>query len=82
MNRAALLPGANVVATNGAVGARLERVTDESRRFSSPALAVGEYTLTVELSGFSRFVRSESAEADAIRREVAVLNNAVRSTPA
>ena len=53
-----LLPGASVVVANGAVGARLERVTDAGGRFFMPALAVGEYTLTVELSGFRRFIRS------------------------
>ncbi len=53
-----LLPGASVVAVNGAVGLTLERVTDGSGRFFMPALAVGEYTLTVELAGFRRFTQS------------------------
>jgi hypothetical protein len=53
-----LLPAVSVAATHGALGFRLERVTDGSGRFFLPALPVGEYSLTVELDGFKRFTQT------------------------
>ena len=53
-----VLPGALVIAEHLESGARLERHTDSQGRFFLPALRVGVHTLTVELSGFKRLVRS------------------------
>ena len=41
--------------SNDAVGLKVERVTDGTGRFFVPALPVGEYALTAELTGFKRF---------------------------
>jgi hypothetical protein len=53
-----VLPGALVVVEHVESGARLERHTDSRGRFFLPALRVGVYTVTTELSGFKRLVRS------------------------
>ena len=53
----AVLPGASVVAFHLASGARVEHTTDRSGRFFFPSLAVGQYTLAVELNGFKRFIQ-------------------------
>ena len=53
-----VLPGALVVAEHLESGSRVERATDSQGRFFLPALRVGVYTLTTELSGFKRLVRS------------------------
>ena len=52
------LPAVSVVAANDAIGLKVERITDGSGRFFMPALPVGAYTLTVELSGFKRHTES------------------------
>ena len=56
-----LLPGVNVVVSNDAVGLKVERVTDGTGRFFVPALPVGEYALTAELTGFKRFAERSLA---------------------
>ena len=53
----AVLPGATVVATRAASGFRIERQSDGAGRFFLPALAVGEYVVSVELEGFRQFKR-------------------------
>src|ERR1700741_625630 len=53
-----VLPGATVVALHPASGTRIERSTDQEGRFFLPALPVGDYELSIELSGFKRFVQS------------------------
>ena len=53
----AVLPGTTVVATHGASGFTVERITDDQGGFLLPALPLGEYTITVELPGFKRLVR-------------------------
>src|SRR5262249_39056598 len=50
-----VLPGVNVAATNVASGLKVERISDGAGRFFLPALPVGEYTVTAELSGFRSF---------------------------
>jgi hypothetical protein len=50
-----VLPGATVVAQHVASSRKVERVTDEQGRFFLPALPVGDYEVTVELTGFRRF---------------------------
>jgi hypothetical protein len=53
-----VLPGATVVAEHVETGTRVERVSDDQGRFRLPSLRVGSYTISVELSGFRRVVRS------------------------
>ena len=50
----AVLPGATVSALHEASGATAERVTDADGRFFLPALATGEWAVTVGLPGFQR----------------------------
>src|SRR5258705_5321982 len=53
-----VLPGVIVVAEQRESGARIERVTDGEGRYFLPSLRTGSYTLTAELSGFRRTIRS------------------------
>jgi opacity protein-like surface antigen len=53
-----VLPGVIVVAEQRESGARIERVTDGEGRYFLPSLRTGTYTLTAELSGFRRTIRS------------------------
>ncbi len=48
---------ATIVAVHQATGRRVERITDEAGRFFLPDLPVGQYTLTVQVSGFKPFVQ-------------------------
>ena len=48
-----VLPGALVTATHRASGTVVERATDTEGRFFLPALRIGEWDLTVTLSGFT-----------------------------
>ena len=50
-----VLPGATVGALHLASRLKAERVTDNQGRFFLPALPVGSYELSVELSGFKQF---------------------------
>ena len=50
---AGLLPGATVIARHPASGTSLERVTDTDGRFFLPALRIGQWEVTVSLSGFA-----------------------------
>src|SRR6266478_5807150 len=49
----AVVSGANIAAVNSATGASRSATSSESGVFSIPALAVGEYTVTVEKTGFA-----------------------------
>jgi hypothetical protein len=51
-NSAAVIPGANVVATNEGTGVAREGVTDANGEFVFSALPTGPYTVRIELSGF------------------------------
>ena len=51
------MPGASVTAQNEATGAKFDTVTSTAGLFSFPNLLAGSYTVTVELSGFKKFVR-------------------------
>src|ERR1700693_1403192 len=46
------IPGATVVITNLETGTQRKLVTDESGRFSAPALSVGHYEIAASKSGF------------------------------
>jgi hypothetical protein len=54
----ARIPDARVEIVNDGTGAIQTRVTDASGTSSFPELAVGNYTLSVERSGFARYVQS------------------------
>jgi hypothetical protein len=52
----AVIPGADILAKNKAIGAETRAVTDEKGRFTIPALEPGDYTVTVSLMGFKTAV--------------------------
>jgi hypothetical protein len=54
-----VLPGAMVVAQHLESGVRIERLTDARGHYLLPLLRVGTYTITAELPGFKRAVRSD-----------------------
>ena len=53
----AVLPGANVTATQTATGFKREAVTDAEGAFSFPAIPIGPYRLEVALQGFKTWIR-------------------------
>jgi Carboxypeptidase regulatory-like domain/TonB dependent receptor-like, beta-barrel len=53
-----VVPGAAVTVTNLATGITLTTVTNDRGVYSLPGLRPGEYTITIELDGFSKFVQS------------------------
>ena len=54
---AATIPGAMVTVRNLETNVLRSTITVENGRFNFPALPVGQYELTVELQGFSKYVR-------------------------
>src|SRR5262245_50625157 len=54
----AVLPGANVTVTNAGTGFMRETVSSETGDYRLLGLQPGTYELSVQFSGFSRFVRS------------------------
>jgi hypothetical protein len=54
------VPGATVTLTNDATGVSFNTVTNETGNYSFEAVQVGQYTLTVELQGFKKFVSSNN----------------------
>ena len=48
----AVIPGAGVVAANQRTGVTRDAITDDSGRYSFPQLPIGNYTLTITMSGF------------------------------
>jgi carboxypeptidase family protein len=50
--------GASIVATHIVSGLKIERFSDSAGRFFLAALPVGEYAITIELSGFRRFTQN------------------------
>ena len=55
------VPGATVTLTNEATGVSFNTVSNETGNYLFEAVQVGQYTLTVELQGFKRFVSSNNA---------------------
>ena len=51
------LPGSTVTVTNSATGTVNTAVSDDQGRYSIPFLAVGDYNIIVELTGFKRVER-------------------------
>lgn len=56
----AVVPGAKVVATNEATGVSQETTTTEAGTYSFPSINVGLYTITVEATGFKRYVSTKN----------------------
>lgn len=54
----AVIPGASVEALNVDTGVRTTATSNDTGDFAVPFLVPGTYTVTVELPGFKRFVRS------------------------
>jgi outer membrane receptor protein involved in Fe transport len=55
------VPGATVTLTNEATGVSFTTVSNETGSYSFEAVQVGQYTLSVELQGFKKFVTSNNA---------------------
>src|SRR5438876_2679449 len=53
----AVIPGANVVATNTETSTKYETVSTETGNFTLTQLPPGVYQMSVELPGFKRYVR-------------------------
>src|SRR5690242_18654140 len=53
----AVLPGVTVVAASPNMMGTRETVTDDQGRYQFAAIPPGEYTVTFELPGFSKYVR-------------------------
>ena len=51
----ARIPGATVILSNAATGAKWQSVTTETGNYTIPALPAGTYTLSVEHGGFGRY---------------------------
>src|SRR5947208_6273631 len=55
----AIIPGAKVTITHQGTGAVRSMLTDSSGNYNFPLLAVGTYTLKIEMQGFQTFVQKE-----------------------
>src|SRR5215470_17465182 len=53
-----VLPGVTIVAEHLDSGTRIEHVTDGEGRYFFPSLRTGTYTITADLPGFRRIIRS------------------------
>ncbi|MEO8360543.1 MAG: carboxypeptidase regulatory-like domain-containing protein [Vicinamibacteria bacterium] len=53
-----VLPGASVTATQDGTGFSLTSTTNSQGQFNFPNLKIGKYTLTAEISGFKKSIRS------------------------
>src|SRR5262245_34918016 len=53
----ARVPGINVIAIHTATGESRSTSTDEAGEYVFPVLAIGEYRVVVEHTGFKKFVR-------------------------
>ena len=53
----AILPGATVKVTNVAMGTAVSTVTNDAGFFQAPYLLPGNYQITVEVSGFKKYIR-------------------------
>ena len=54
----AVIPGATVTLTNDQTGVSFETVTSATGNYTFEAVQVGDYTVTVQLQGFKKFVSS------------------------
>src|ERR1700739_3192882 len=53
----AVVPGANVIVTNGDTGVAVKSVTNDTGQFSVPFLNPGTYRVTVDRPGFKTYSR-------------------------
>lgn len=53
----AVIPGAAITATNKGTGAESRTTSTGTGNFTIPSLTVGDYSLTVEVKGFKKFVQ-------------------------
>jgi len=60
-SREAIVPGATVTATNEATGVSQTQTTNDAGVYAFPSLPVGDYTVTVEQTGFKRFQKTHNA---------------------
>ncbi len=63
----AAIPGASITARNPETGFTRTVVSDEAGVYRLSALSVGQYQITVELSGFNTLERKVSSSASARR---------------
>src|SRR5262249_28774766 len=59
------LPGIKVILTNVTTQRRLETVSNDDGSYSLTGLTAGDYSLTVESTGFEKFERHVSLQIDA-----------------
>src|SRR5215207_7237452 len=59
-SKQASIPGANVTITNEATGVSQTQTTTEAGVYAFEALPVGNYTVTVEQTGFKKFLKTEN----------------------
>ncbi|MBM3749793.1 MAG: TonB-dependent receptor [Acidimicrobiia bacterium] len=71
----AVLPGVTVTVTNTDTGTQRVVVTNETGVFRAPLLQLGRFTVTAELSGFSKF---EQSGIGLVAGQTVVLNIALR----
>ena len=57
-NSGAIVSGASVTAVNDATGATLKQPTNSAGLWAFPSIAVGSYTITVEMTGFKTVKRT------------------------
>jgi hypothetical protein len=57
----AIVPDAVVTATNEATGAKFSTVTNSAGLYSFPNLLIGSYSVSVERTGFKKFIRKNVA---------------------
>src|SRR5262245_52645925 len=53
----AVIPGANITATNSETAAKFETISTETGNYTLAQLPAGVYQLSVELPGFKKYVR-------------------------
>lgn len=53
-----VLPGASVIITNTATSVAVKTATNDEGRFTAPLLIPGQYSVTVEASGFKKLARA------------------------
>ena len=64
----AVVAGATVTLRNDNTGVQAQKATDEYGKYLFDYVLPGDYTVTVELSGFKQFVREKHSRSSARRR--------------
>ncbi len=78
----AMVPNAQVVLTNSGTGFTRSVTTNASGQYSAPTIPTGSYTVTVEVTGFQKLVRSgiELTAADALTVDLELRVGSVAET--